>query len=240
MRAEEKIDPELELAEDHDQVEVLEEQHAPDIVMADEVDTSTIHFHELVAYLDALLRGDSPRLELRWASDLEQQALAMVRDAIDGVRGESIQQLLAEDRLEMLNQALAALQPSLAVAFETANLEARSLYDRLAEEIVDFKSSLVSLSDAQEELFLLEKLPSKAKPVDPGEVGDDRPSTLAGPGPAVDQPAPPSTLAGPGPAVERPVVPTTLTGPGPAVEKLPLPSAAWDGDPDAPPARPRR
>src|SRR5262249_2226873 len=154
-------------------------------------------------------------------SDLERQGLELAAAAIEGRTQASAAPLYAEDRLLMLNQALAALQPALATGAASASLPARDLYRALVDDVASFKHDLVSLADAQQELLPVEigKGKRRPKPVDAGEVGDERPSTLSGPGPAVadnDRPAPPSTLSGPGPEVEKPAPPSTLSGPGPA------------------------
>lgn len=231
MRADLK-DVELEQAATQDQVELLEEQELGD--QHDEVEGSELRFHEVAGFIEALLAGRSSGLDERaQLTDVERAGLGLIREAIEG-RG------LAEERLVMLNEALAVLQPALAVGVESASIEARDVYDRLVVEITDLKHSLESLSDAQEELFLHDlaqvrdgEQPKpgqpKPKPIDAGEVGDERPSTLAGPGPAVEKPVAPSALAGPGPAVEKPAAPTTLTGPGPAVDKPIVPSTLYDG-----------
>jgi hypothetical protein len=147
----------------------------------------------------------------------------------------------------------------LARGFETETIESRELYRTLVDDFAGLQKSLLSLSDAQEELLLSEQLERmregekpgkpKPKPIDQGEVGDDRPSQLAGPGPAVEKPAAPSTLASGGPAAPDFVpppstlaaggpaapdfapAPSTLATGGPAApDKKPQPSAAWDGD----------
>jgi hypothetical protein len=259
VRADEKIDPLLELEVQKDQVEELEKEEQPDPVVAQEVDTSSVHFHELGAFIEALLQGDETDLEeLEWLSDMERDALELLRHAIDG-RRDSGALIYAEDRLEMLNLALAALQPALARGFETQAAVAQDLYRTLVEDIGEFQKSLESLSDAQEELLLREQLERmregerpgkpKPKPIDQGEVGDNRPSQLATGGPAApDRAPPPSLLAGPGPAVEKPAPPSALASGGPAApdfvtppstlaaggpaapDKKPEPSTAWDGD----------
>ncbi len=257
MRDDEKIDPLLELEVQKDQVEELEQEEQPDQVVAEEVDTSAMHFHELGEYIEALLAGEEAELELDWLTDLEREALDLLEHAIGGRReGGSV--IYAEDRLRMLNLALAALQPVLARGFETQEIEAHELYRVLVEDIADFQKSLESLSDAQEELLtreLLERLregerPGKPKPVDAGEVGDNRPSQLAAGGPAAPDFAPaPSQLATGGPAAPEfapapsqlatggpaapdfaPAPSQLATGGPPAPDKKPQPSTAWDGD----------
>jgi hypothetical protein len=231
MRADEKIDAELEREVEFDAVVELDEEHAPEQARAEEVDTSTLRFHELIAFVEGLLRGDAPELELAWASETERQAIALLREAIEGRKPSETHDLFAEDRLQMLNQALAALQPTLAAGFEQAIGDERDLYRQLVEDMHAFQHDLSGLEDAQEEVFEQDRVREMGKPIDTGEVGDDRPTTLAGPGPAIEPTAAATTLTGPGPAVEKPSPPTTLTGPGPAVEKPSPPSAAWDGEP---------
>ncbi|HTJ40450.1 MAG TPA: hypothetical protein VL463_00080 [Kofleriaceae bacterium] len=209
-------DPELELEAAKDQVEVLE-QEEPALITAErsEVETSELRFAEIAQFIEALLDKLPTELDQRLdLGDLEKQGLALIREAIQG-------HLLAEHRLAMLNDALAILQPTLAIGFESDSADMHNMYSELLDDVTALQAQLVSLTDAQEELLLQDMHADReaTKPTDQGEVGDDRPSTLAGPGPAVEKPSPPTTLVGPGPAVEKPSPPTTLAGPGPAVEK---------------------
>jgi hypothetical protein len=277
MRADEKIDPELELEAEHDLAHELEEEQEPAEERVEEVDVSQLHFFEIAAYLEELLhgRGGDPNV-LAHVNDLERAGLELITAAVQGRSAGSSRSILAEDRLMMLNQALAALQPVLATGFEGATQEMRAIYDQVAFDVAELARSLSSLSDAQEEMFLQETMrllgeapeeddkgkpedkgkpgllgrifgkKPKPAPIEQGEVGDERPSMLDGPGPAVEKPVAPSALTGPGPAVEKPAAPSALTGPGPAVEKpappstlagpgeapakKPQPSTAWDGD----------
>jgi hypothetical protein len=236
VRVDEKIDPELELEQANEQLAALEQQRASEEEV-DEVETSAFHFHELASFIEGLLRGETRRDVLERAATHERAALELLATALLGRDTLSDRTVLAEDRLEMLNQALAVLQPALAAGFEDATFESRDLYRSLVDEVSELKHSLQSLTDAQEEMFLEAHLRETAaagkpqpKPPDAGEVGDERPSKLAGPGPAVEMPVAPSTLSGPGPAVEKPAVPTSLTGPGEVPDKKPQPSTAWDGD----------
>jgi hypothetical protein len=240
VRAEEKIDPELERVAEEEIVEQLEEKEAPEQEQAEEVDASALRFHQLVAYIEALIAGNRDAdVDFGWLSDVEQRGLQLLAEAIGGRATGSSRQIFAEDRMEMLEQALAALQPVLAAGFESADVDV-GVYDTLVGELTELRAELSSLADAQEEIVAQDtmrmlgrdgKPKPPSKPPDAGEVGDDRPSTLAGPGPAVEKPAAPSTLAGPGPAVETPAPPSTLaTGGPPAPEKKPQPSSAWDDD----------
>ena len=241
MRADEKIDPDLELAAEQEVVEELEAKEQPAQEQIAEVSPSTVRFHELAAYIEARLGGTTAEVELGWMTDVEQRALELLTEAIDGRAVGSSRQIFAEDRMVMLEQALAALQPVLAVGFESAEVDAQ-IYDDLVVDLGELRATLSSLADAQEEVQAQDTMrmmgrdgkpvPPK-KPPDAGEVGDDRPSTLAAGGPAAPDKQPqPSTLAAGGPAApDKPPPPSTLATGGPAApDKQPQPSTAYDGD----------
>jgi hypothetical protein len=263
VRADEKIDPELEQVAEQEIVEDLEEKEAPEAEQAEEIDTSALRFHLLASYIEALIEGNrEPETDFGWLNEVEQRGLELLAAAIGGHAHGSARQIYAEDRMVMLEQALAALQPALAAGFESADVDLH-VYDTLVADLTELRSELASLADAQEEMRAHDtqqllgrddggkpSIKPPAKPVDAGEVGDDRPSTLAAGGPAApdkavvpstlaaggpaapDKPAVPSTLAAGGPvAPEKPVVPSTLAAGGPvAPDKKPQPSTAWDGD----------
>jgi len=117
VRADEKIDPDLELAAEQEVVEELEEKEEPAQEQIAEVSPSALRFHELAAYIEGLLDGRIAAVELGWMTDVEQRALELLTEAIEGRVNGSARQIFAEDRMAMLEQALAALQPVLAVGF---------------------------------------------------------------------------------------------------------------------------
>jgi hypothetical protein len=255
VRADEKIDPELEHVAEEEVVEELEQKEEPEQELAEEVDTSALRFHQLAAFIESLISGKREAdQDFGWLSDVEQRALSLLAEAIEGHKAGSSRQIFAEDRMVMLEQALAALQPVLAAGFESTEVDVH-VYEQLVVDLTDVRADLASLTDAQEEILAQDTMrmlgrdgKPRPKPPDAGEVGDNRPSTLAGPGPAVDKPAAPSTLAGPGPGVDKPAAPSTLAAGGPAApdkgpepstlaaggpaapDKKPQPSTAWDGD----------
>jgi len=243
---EKRIDPELDLETDEekvvveDEVRALEEEQAPVLDEEHAKDVSGLSFYEIVDYIEQLLAGNDREFDhVAQMETREARALELLRMAITGRRPHTFGMVYAEDRQVFLNQALAVLQPILALGFEAELVEGTDVYAHLVEELGDFKASLLSLENAQEEFFesdrqfAAEQPKPKPKPKpDAGEAGGDvpRPSTLSGPGAAVEKPVAPSTLSGPGPAVDKPVTPSTLSGPGPAVEQKPQPSTVYDGD----------
>ena len=131
----------------------------------------------------------------------EIRALEALQIATTG-RGELGQFVYAEDRRDLLERALAALQP---------NLSTRELHAHvgdLATRVAEIREQLSSLEDAQDEAETEHRAA-------PEQVGDpsDKPKPTPTPSDP-DAPRPASTLAGPGPEVVAPAPsPTTLTGP---------------------------
>jgi len=157
--------------------------------------------------------------EARRLSDEERDALGRFEQAVQGRTGGRT--LLAEDRLAALGEALAVLQPALAVGLDPNIPHALDTFHALVDSVDALRDSLVSLEDAQEELFEQDKLVEEARPpadTDEGDQGEAKhdaeapaASTLSGEPAAPDVAPRPSTLHGaPGePAVETPVVPST-------------------------------
>jgi len=159
----------------------------------------------------------------------ELEALRALQEATGGFAHGSTHTMYAEDRLRRLGEALAGLQPVLAEGLETHTAAALEEFQRMVDQVEELRGRLLSLEDAQEEIFAQDKPKEEARPPeaedegDKGEKGDEAASSLYGE-PAVEPPPPaPSTLqGGPGePAVEPPPAPSTLQGkPGePAVER---------------------
>ena len=157
----------------------------------------------------------------------ELEALRALQEAVAGRTAGNHRTVYAEERLRNLGSALAGLQPILAEGLQTHSPAALEEFQRMVDHIEELRSRLVSLEDAQEELFeqdkILEEIRGDEADEDEDEdIGEDidedegepSPSTLVGaPGDAaVEQPEQPSTLAGaPGEAtVEQPERPSTL------------------------------
>jgi hypothetical protein len=164
----------------------------------------------------------------------EARALEALQVAVSGKSRDLGQFVYATDRRDMLEQALAVLQPDLTHANDQAAHELHAQFVDLTERVAELRHALTELEDSQDELrekhqkAAIEEAATepgdKPKPSDPDAprppttlVGPDRPeperptTTLVGPD-LPPEPAPTSTLAGPDlPEPARPM--TTLVGP---------------------------
>jgi hypothetical protein len=132
----------------------------------------------------------------------EAKALQALENAVRG-RTEAGLFIYAEDRREMLEQALAVLQPNLTSGATTELAEIPMSMEELTASVGELREALGDLEDAQEELIGDEKqrFAEKHKPGKPSDPVDP------------DKPKPPSALTG-GPEAKREEKPSTLsTGP---------------------------
>jgi hypothetical protein len=201
--------------------ERLEEEAAEELTEEEVAERTEIYFR-VVEAMTQILEGDTDA-DLLTASQLlgdeERDALARFQEAVTGRVGG--RDLLADTRLAELGQALALLQPTLAIGLGLAGENALEQFHALVDRVDTLRGTLVALSDAQEELFEQDKARDERAPDEDEDEGegdeaaddDDAPrtSTLTGE-PAAVREERPSTLAGrPGePAVERPVQPSTV------------------------------
>lgn len=137
----------------------------------------------------------------------EAKALQALQDAVTG-RSETGVFVFAEDRRELLEQALAVLQPNLTTTPTSELTEVPVTMAELTRAVGELRETLGDLEDAQEELLGAEKerFAEKRKPGKPEEPPDP------------DAPRPPSTLAGPGPEAKREPAKSTLSD-GPEVKQ---------------------
>ncbi|MCE9579282.1 MAG: hypothetical protein K8W52_39525 [Deltaproteobacteria bacterium] len=232
MRVEEhqhEIDVERE-----DQVAILESGAAPDAARASEVDTSVAHFFELSAVIEALLHGDEIDVSALAVGEHERAAIDYLVAAITG--RDHGRFVYAEDRLTMLNQALAVLQPVLAVGAVMSEIDAVDRYHALVTDVGELRDALDALSDAQEEVFAQDHPPPLARDEDdtpPADAGGDepRPTTLVGDPEAVIVEQPTTLVGGPEALLEE--RPTTLVG-SPEVVLEERPTTLLGGPEDAP------
>jgi hypothetical protein len=149
----------------------------------------------------------------------EARALEALQAAVEGRSTHLNEFLYASDRRDLLEGALAALQPDLTHADDLSARELQAQFADLTGRVAELREALGDLEDAQDELLedpqkkALEAIqgPPKPKPV-PSDPDAPRPATTLT-GPDLPEPAPPATtLTGPEPpAPPRPA--TTLTGP---------------------------
>jgi hypothetical protein len=237
-----------------ERVEAIEEEEAPAKLDENEIDVEQDPVHVASRYQHVLMAAraamDGRELDemLEQLPELgveERAAVEVLARVARGTHEADDKVIYAEERLEMLNQALAVLQPALALGLAPELGELRDSFDELIEEVQELQEKLGRLEDAQEEMFAQDREVSAEapdtddKPKPPEADADDgaeKPSTLYGkPGDKpVEKPEVPTTLIGkPGDKpVEKAEVPTTLTGkPGDKpVEKPAAKSSVWDGD----------
>jgi hypothetical protein len=172
---------------------------------------------------------------------LELRGLEALQVAVEGRSSDLGQFVYASDRRDMLEQALAVLQPNMTRADELTARELHAQFADLSSQVAELRDELLDLEDAQDELLegnQKDAVREGTEPTDkpkpkPGDPDAPRPATtLTGPDRA-EPPTPASTLAGPDrPEPPRPV--TTLSGP-----ELPpqAPAPTTLTGPDLPPDR---
>jgi hypothetical protein len=134
----------------------------------------------------------------------ETRALEALQVATSGKSTSLGQFVYASDRRDMLEQALAVLQPDLTRADDQTARELHAQFADLTARVGELRHQLTELEDSQDEL--LEGHQKQALEAGATEPGDKpKPSDP-------DAPRPATTLAGPE-VPERPPPPTTLVGP---------------------------
>lgn len=200
----------------HDRVEVLEreerdEEHA-EADFEEEVPAQAAgHYEQMMHVLGAVFRDQDVDLEaIAELSVDEKRALEALREVVRGRDSIEDRILYAEERLGMLNQVLAVLQPTLAMALTPELTALRDEYDAVVAEVVGLRDRLESLDSAQEEIFEQDREKFAEAP---DSDDDDKPDADAKPDEDVEPDAPrKSTLFGePGePAVEKQPSKSTL------------------------------
>lgn len=237
MRAEEKEVADHELARETRTEQAREEESGeqlPEIELT--TDLAAVHQSEIIAMIRAMFAGDEINFSDFSLPDREHSALVFLQAAVTGKDPRYHNFTFADDRRDMLEQALAVIEPIL--GDRVIELE------DITRQVSDLRERLTNLEDAQDEL-MLDDHSQKQATVDVG----DTPIPLDGdPLPAVAKP--PSSLTGKDlPEGKKP--PTSLTGPElPAAKKKK--STLDDGpaiepeskgittlvDPDDPPSKP--
>jgi chromosome segregation ATPase len=231
----EQLAPDIKRDAEPDKVEALaaerhEEASAEAVVdVQDHLDDAAAHYGLIAGLLEQILAGeDIDEEHIAGLTEDERDALDALESSVIGRDRKAQQIIYAEDRLDLLNRALAVLQPTLAVAL-VPELEAmRDKFDDLVVQVSELRDHLESLDSAQEEMFEQDrgKPEEVGAPTDTDDKPDEEdPDRMPGDGKPRR-----STLVGE-PAVEKRPTPTTLTGkPGePAVEKPVVPSTVYDG-----------
>jgi hypothetical protein len=180
----------------------------------------------------------------------ESRALEALQVAVLGKSADLGQFVYASDRRDMLEQALAVLQPDMIHADDKTARELHAQFADLVHRVAELRYVLTDLEDAQDELLEShQKAALEQGTADPGDKADKPkpkpsdpnaarpPTTLTDP--ELPEPArPPTTLTGPElPEPARP--PTTLTGPElPATPPPATTLTGPDGDTELAPEAP--
>jgi hypothetical protein len=205
------------------------------------------HHDDVMAALHAILEGRPMELEEKQLSEQEKSALEALRSAAIGKDARYNKFIYAEQRRELLEQALAALQPILALDVSLSP-ELRENYDTLVGDITELRERLVNLEDAQDDEMILKETEEKGEGQDDtddtddtdddkrdGDKGDEvgdgepRPSTLFDGPELPERKLPPSALSD-GPAAPAPGGQKSTLFDGPAVERPASKSTVLDED----------
>ncbi len=221
MRAEDKqlegSDLEHEEARSRD---LVAEDELAEVAGEEVVDVETVQDHDrdrqrvVLATIRAIFDKKNVTISLLGLPDREERALELLQGAVTG-RAQLGTFIFADDRRDLLERALAVLQPNLTGADPELLAELGSL-DKLTDKLGRLRTKLGRLGDAQEVIAEWDKadwfgeVPEAAdtddKPADTDiEVG----TTLVGPERA-EEPKPKSTLDGP--EVVEPPKPSSLYG----------------------------
>ncbi|HEV7555516.1 MAG TPA: hypothetical protein VGO00_08690 [Kofleriaceae bacterium] len=216
MRAEEKEVDDYELARETRFEEVGEknQEALPALELA--TDLELAHRNELIGAIRAMFQGQTVQLTALGLPDRELIALDYLQSAVTGRDRRYHAFTYADDRRDMLEQALAVIEPVLATGAELAGLA------DITQRVSELRSHLSNLEDAQDELLVDEEVlaqstidtTDKPAPLDGPALPDKVPVPPSVYAPAIpDTVPPPTTLIG-GPEVpDKKPIPTTVTGP---------------------------
>ncbi len=243
MRAEDKDVDGRELEDDIErqrdsELEKSDDEDLPEL--QSEANQTTEHRGQVVSLVRAIFNREHVVVDTQQLPQRELKALEALQAAVEGRDAKLSQFVYASDRRDLLEQALAVLQPNF-VSGDEKHAQVLGDYHDLIERVAALREGLVDKEDAQDDLLR----GNTHVPVTKAEGDqDDEPtpgkSTLTGPE-RKQSPKPGSTLAGPelkeppkpastltGPEVKEPPKPaTTLTGPD--VKEPPKPATTLTG-----------
>lgn len=133
------------------------------------------HHDDVLAVVQAIFeeRTESmPDLDELELSVQEKSALQALQTAYTGRETRYNTFVYAEQRRELLEQALAALQPMLALDV-SASVELRETYERMVEQVTELRENLLNLEDSQDdEVLIREVLKKEEQESDDADQGD--------------------------------------------------------------------
>lgn len=199
------------------------------------------HHDDVLMAMKSILEGRPLDLEELHLSEQEQSALAAMRAAFTGKDARYNKFVFAEQRRELLEQSLAALQPMLALDV-SREPELRENYDLLVEEITELREHLVNLEDAQDDEMLLLHGVAKGEEGEQedgdkgdGDKGDDKPDSEPKPSALFDGPEAPAVGGKKSALSDGPEAPAvggkkSALSDGPQVERKATKSTVLDED----------
>jgi hypothetical protein len=227
LRAEDKqvAGPELarEVQLEQSALEKSDEEELPE-VLGELTDLAHAKRSEVLSAVHAILMREHVVIDMLRLPQRELRALQALQQAVDGRDAKLHRFVFASDRRDLLEQALAMLQPNLVAGART--------HHWLVARVGELRHQLRNLEDSQDELLAGDHLeltkahPEDAPPPDTTELDPDMPrpaSTLDGPEHA-PTPKPVTTLGDPAEiaasdAARQP--PQLLRSGGPRVESAP-------------------
>ena len=231
MRAEDKeVDgPELERDAERQRQSELEEQDEQELPeLSSEEDRSTEHRATVIAAMRLIMRKEHVPVSQLQLPQRELRALEALRAAVEGKDAERDQFVYATDRRDLLEQALAILQPNF-VTGDAQHAQLLGSYGDLIEQVGELRHGLLELTDAQDELLHGNEAAEVTKADgDTDDKPDPKPddTSLTGPERTLP-PKPASSLTGPERA-QAPKPASSLMGPEVAEAAKPASSL---GDP---------
>lgn len=185
---------------------------------------------QLLGAVRMILEEQDVELSQLHVPALEMEGLIALQEAVRGRSHDLGKYVYASDRRDLLERALAVLQPDLSLADAGTARELHAQLDDLMQRVGELREELEDLEDAQEELLEAhQKAELEAGAADTGDKPKPKPSDP-------DAPRPATTLTGPErPEPARPA--TTLTGPDRPEAARPATTLSGPERPD--PARPK-
>ena len=220
MRAEDKEVDGLELERETErqresELEKEDEEELPELQSSEDRDAE--HRGQVINAMRLILEREHVVVDELKLPARELKALDALKAAVDGKDGKLSQFVYATDRKNLLEQALAILQPNF-VSGDAQRTQVLGSYHDLIEKVADLRHGLVELADAQDELLHATDKTAMQKADgdkdDTDDADDDKPkkSTLAD-GPEVKPEAKKSTLADGPAATDEPKAQSTLGDP---------------------------
>jgi hypothetical protein len=229
LRAEDKDLDGAELARETErqrksELEKEDEQKLPEL--QSEADHHTEHRGQVISVMRAILAREHVVVDQQQLPARELKALEALQAAVEGKDAKLSQFVFASDRRDLLEQALAVLQPNF-VTGDEQHAQLLGAHGDLIARVGLLRTGLVELEDSQDDLLMANTEVAITK-TDADQ--DDKPEDASLTGPErTPEPKKPSTLTGPD-VKEPPKPASSLTGPEVKPEPKPASSLGDEND----------